>query len=364
MYIRYPKLTLFFANVFVIAILFGTIEIASWLYLKSLWGENIEKQIAQEYLDLKPDVIRKLYETENIEPIKKLLARGGAPFNEDFIHHIFFNRKHGMRRVKNQAPWPPEKNKINIFFFGGSTTLGYGVLFDQSIPSYTQELFYLKKKLNVSAYNFGQTSYASIHELSLFKDILLNGFIPKIAVFIDGLNDLYFAFLYDKTSSSFLKIFENLFKKTNFNKVVNIFFGAKSSNESIEKALGLLNTHRTIIKKEFCERFGIVCIFVHQPVPLYHYDIKKHLYINYKYKGKYKLAFGLGQNVSYGYELFNKKMTNNEFSKFKNQLLDLSKFEIDANLYIDAVHYSPKFNQAIAMEIINFMEKTKIFVRR
>jgi hypothetical protein len=361
MHIRYPKLVLFFTNVFIITFLFGAIEGVSWLYLKSLWGDKIEEQISPEYLSFSSDQIKRLYETDDIEPIKKLLKRSGEPFEEEFIYHNFSNQDYRMRRVKNQAAWPPEKNKTNIFFFGGSTTLGYGVLLDQTIPSYTQELFDLKENSNISVYNFGENSYTSKNELFLFKNILHSGFVPEIAIFIHGLND--FAYQTDKKSSSFgknvLLAFENLFKKTNLNKVLNIFFGVRSSGASIKKTLALLNTRRKIIKKEFCEKFGTICLFVHQPIPVYHFDIKKHLFINYKFRGKAKLALGFINNGSYGYELFNNQIKNNELSDFKNQLLDLSKFEINSNQYIDTIHYSPKFNRAIAREIVKFIEEKK-----
>jgi hypothetical protein len=357
MFLRYPKLTLFITNFFILVILSGIVEISSWLYLRSLWGINIEQQISPEYLNFDSKIIKRLYDTEEIEPIKKLLKGGGNPFQEDYISPKFSNNKYRIRRVKNQVPWPPDKNRINIFFFGGSTTLGFGVLHDQSIPSYAQELFYEQGNSNLSIYNFGQTSYTSLHELGMFKYIIENGFIPQVAVFIDGLNDYYHAILNDYKPNSFLKTFENIFKKTNLSKVFNIIFGVKSSDESIEKAVDKLNNHRRIIKKELCEKLRIFCVFVQQPVPLYHFDIKKHLFFNYKYKGKYKLAVGFGNNTAYGYEVFNRKLANNEIPYLKHHLLNLSKFEIDSNLYIDSFHYSPKFNQAIAKKIVIFIKK-------
>ena len=126
------------------------------------------------------------------------------------------------------------------------------------------------------------------------------------------------------------------------------------------KALDKLNYQRRVIKNEFCDKLGIVCLFVQQPIPVYHFDIKKHLYINYKYKGKAKLALGLIYNGSYGYELFNRQIENNELSDLKGQLINLSKFGIDANQYVDTVHYSPKFNQAIAREIFKFIDENKL----
>ena len=227
MYIQRPKLVLFLTNIIIVIIFFGIVEAISWFYLKSLWGGSVERQISPENLTFTPGQIRSLYGDENIPAIKKLLDVGGHPFEEDFIYHMFSGKKYRMRQIKEQTAWPPKRDRTNIFFFGGSTTLGYGVLFDQTIPSYIQEMFDSKEKSNVSVYNFGESSYASIHELLLFRDVLSNGFIPKMAIFIHGLNDFFAARDIDRASKSFGKdfliVFEDIFKKTNLNKVLNIF---------------------------------------------------------------------------------------------------------------------------------------------
>jgi hypothetical protein len=43
----------------------------------------------------------------------------------------------GYRKVSDQGPWPPSKEYFNIFFFGGSTTMGVGPDW-ATVPSYLQ----------------------------------------------------------------------------------------------------------------------------------------------------------------------------------------------------------------------------------
>ena len=100
--------------------------------------------------------------------------------------------KNGFRYTKNQGPWPPQSKSINVFLFGGSTTFGYGVSDNQTIASYLQE--YLTEKLgsDVRVYNFGRGYYYLTQERLLYEQLLKSGFIPDLAIFIDGINDFAF----------------------------------------------------------------------------------------------------------------------------------------------------------------------------
>ena len=44
----------------------------------------------------------------------------------------------GIRRNATKAPWPPDRNAVNVFVFGGSTTLGYHLRDDQTVPAQLQ----------------------------------------------------------------------------------------------------------------------------------------------------------------------------------------------------------------------------------
>ena len=95
----------------------------------------------------------------------------------------------GFRHGRDQGPWPISPDFFNIFFFGGSTTLNVGPDWT-FIPSYPQASLAAGKKIKV--YNLGRGSYFSTQERILFRQLLLANTLPDMAVFLDGVNDLYF----------------------------------------------------------------------------------------------------------------------------------------------------------------------------
>ena len=95
----------------------------------------------------------------------------------------------GYRKVENQGPWPPAKQNVNVFIFGGSTTFGYGVADSETIPSALQRKLRASFGARVCVYNFGCAFYYSTQERILFSNLLASGVVPDVAVFIDGLNE-------------------------------------------------------------------------------------------------------------------------------------------------------------------------------
>jgi hypothetical protein len=66
-------------------------------------------------------------------------------------------RPEGYRVIGGeQAPWPPPKREKTVFLLGGSTSLGSGALYDQTIMAYMQKS---QEKINV--YNFGTGAHYS-----------------------------------------------------------------------------------------------------------------------------------------------------------------------------------------------------------
>ncbi|MFC1836986.1 SGNH/GDSL hydrolase family protein, partial [Thermodesulfobacteriota bacterium] len=95
----------------------------------------------------------------------------------------------GFRPIGDQGPWPPKEEDFVVFVFGGSTTFGYGVSDDQTIPSRLQEMFDTRPELNGRVYNFGRCSYISVQERILLEKLIVAGHVPDLAIFIDGLNE-------------------------------------------------------------------------------------------------------------------------------------------------------------------------------
>jgi hypothetical protein len=68
----------------------------------------------------------------------------------------------GFRSVgANQAAWPPSRDAINVFMFGGSTTLGGGVADDNTVASYLQEMLRTKTGQRINVFNFGTGAHFS-----------------------------------------------------------------------------------------------------------------------------------------------------------------------------------------------------------
>ena len=93
----------------------------------------------------------------------------------------------GFRRVLRQGPWPLDASVLNVFVFGGSTTFGFFMDDDHTIPSYLQEFAKAESRRRVNVYNFGRPGYTSTQELLFYLSLLRNGFVPNVSVFIDGL---------------------------------------------------------------------------------------------------------------------------------------------------------------------------------
>ncbi|HET6900223.1 MAG TPA: SGNH/GDSL hydrolase family protein [Vicinamibacteria bacterium] len=120
----------------------------------------------------------------------------------------------GFRVGVDQGPWPPRPANFNVFVFGGSTTFGYGVRDEMTVPSFIQQrLGTTPSGRPVRVYNFGRGNYYLSQERVLYERLLVAGLVPDLAVFVDGLNDLgYFA---DEPAMTpqLVKVFEDEYAK-------------------------------------------------------------------------------------------------------------------------------------------------------
>ena len=69
------------------------------------------------------------------------------------------------------------------------------------------------------------------------------------------------------------------------------------------------------------------------------------------------LSIGEHINSGTGYTLLDKNKLGMKGLNF----IDMSKFEIKSPMYIDTVHYSPKMNEAIALELYYFLTQDNKF---
>lgn len=142
-------------------------------------------QVVQNYPGMNRTALRELLRETWSRP---MAFEPFTQFKERATMGRFVNvSPHGFRLSKNQGPWPPSPEAVNVFLFGGSTVFNYGLPDEQTIA------FFLQGFLNeagsgppVRVYNFGRGHYYSSQECVLFEQLLSAGFVPAIAVFLDG----------------------------------------------------------------------------------------------------------------------------------------------------------------------------------
>lgn len=275
-------------------------------------------------------------------------------------------REEGFRVTKNQGPWPPDPKNLNIFLFGGSTVFNYGVSDDQTIASYLQELISSSHKPQATSYiyNFGRGNYFSTQERILFEQLITSGYVPDIAIFIDGLNDFYY---FDNSP-----LFTDRLKKFVDNKgktllvdlpLINVIKDIKRVADVQSDKLACFNENtcndekllknvidRYLLNKKLTETiadsFKVKTLFVWQPVPTYKYDLKYHIF-----SGK---GFGRFLYSKYGYPYMEDYVKRNNLGKNFLWLADIQE-NVKKPLYVDIDHYSAELSSDIAKRIYNFL---------
>lgn len=298
--------------------------------------------------------------------------------------------EHGYRSNGSAQPWPPAADRTNIFFFGGSTTMGFNVEDGQAIPANVHRKL-RSAGVHCEVYNFGCGGYKARHEALRFLDLLDHGVVPDYAVFLDGLNDCYEAlgnrFLVDtlntlyqaerqrRRRSYWAALME--FARTSYAARQSPLPVASFAMETHEKDAevylsetgvmkALASSSRQMAPDEITEfqvrlaksvwehyvnsvamiralagRYGVRVLFLWQPVPFYKTTEKQRvmdrLHVVYRY--------GVFSFLVYNWLHLNRFPGMSEASDFH----DLSHLgePIDGVLYADTVHYSPLFCQVI-----------------
>ncbi len=329
----------------------------------------------------KLDVNRLLDETWKRPPIYESITQfKERPFKGKFVNVD----EAGFRYGKNQGPWPPKPKSFNVFVFGGSTTFGYGVPDDQTVPSYLQEHLRNKGQKNTCVYNFARGYYFSTQELLLLEKLIINGFVPDMAVFIDGLNEFYYAGLEDLpwtpalrrcTDRSIFEVSRSLFSLLPLSKAIGWAskrlgganddiaprdkagdFKSKQGVKDlklINSAIGRYKKNRKMIEA-VARVNNIKLIFVWQPVPAYKLDLKHHLF--------FKGSLG-GHEISYiGYVEMEKKLRQGEFGNSFLWCADIQE-GLTETLYVDEVHYSAFMGNKLAARIVEMAGKKNLLAR-
>jgi hypothetical protein len=267
----------------------------------------------------------------------------------------------GFRKVKNQGPWPPQPGNINIFLFGGSTLFGYGVEDGQTVASHLQAALAPHARKRLCVYNFGASSYYSTQERILFERLLTQGFRPDAAVFVDGLND--FTHVYDcpdfNDKVELLAFGGNLTPYLMRRLPINgILSKVRLETRTIVSADGehlaqpLLQRYQSNKKliEAVCGAFGVIPVFVWQPIPSYKYDTSYHRF--YAAPKNYVIH-------NYGYAALEPIARQGALGPNFLWCADLQQDAKEA-LYVDIHHYTGKFSKRLAEAIVRMILEREI----
>ncbi len=335
--------------------------------------------------------LKKVYPDLSEEAMKKLL---NETWSRPYIYEAFTQFKerpysgtyvnvnlNGFRITKNQGPWPPNRDNFNIFIFGGSTTFGYGVKDDQTVASYLQEFLSNKLGRDVRVYNFGRGHYYSTQERILLERLLVSGFIPDMAVFVDGLNDFYYHSdqpLYTSRFQSFVNAQQkkeslelSLLKKLPMTTLASSLKDRVSKNstkkreengfdENIYNDESLIDNvvNRYLNNKKLIEAvtaaYDVSPIFVWQPAPTYKYNLNYHLFA--------EGGFGRHSYSKYGYRYIAKLIQEKPLGDNFLWCADIQE-QLREPLYVDKVHYSAKMSEILAINIANLLLERNLLMK-
>ena len=330
--------------------------------------------LARNYPNLsRDDLTAFLFEASNwVQEYEPFTGFRPVPRRDRFISIS----RDGFRPVPNQAPWPPPGDRRAVFLFGGSTMMGAGLPDDSTIAAHLQRTL---APCGVAIYNFGRGFYFSTQERILFEQLLLAGHRPALAVFLDGLNDFYFAegvpqFTSEMSASmtrnagvpadpgllaSLAAVARQLpmvraaarYGLVSAPSPIPFGQGPPASDrpdgERIETVLTRWERNRTLIRAS-ASAFDVRTAFVWQPVPTYGYDLTK--------LTVYRDGMDLGaHNLSgRGYPLAAKRYGNWSLGRDVLWLGEIQRGRSE-NLYVDAVHYSNQFSAEIAEHVRRFL---------
>lgn len=290
-----------------------------------------------------------------------------APYRTRFVN-VDVN---GFRHSKNQGPWPPRPNDFVIFFYGGSTSFGYGVPDYETVASHLQETLSAKLGSPVTIYNFGRGAYFSSQERVLFEKHLQEGHIPDMVIFLDGVNEFSRwdgEPSYSKNLRKFMRENDVTLTKKLFNEMPLVKFVNRlvkdvnhqdpdsSSNDSVSPTQNEFDILQAVVRRyqmnkriieAICRDLGIACVFVWQPTPLFGQDLTHHIFKDFDYDS-------FTPHLKRGYEFVAGSTNYRDLGRNFIWLADM-RVATDRPLYVSAFHYGPEMSRSIAGLIADAM---------
>ena len=379
----YKSISLHTFNSFVLILLLNLILAGFFWMIDTLFEDtpNVDRRVLshrEKYSDvdaytlMAPDEVNRFLDEQDAMGSIGFQHEPWNQFRNPEFHGIYLNTDvRGFRKTKD--PESLEGVPIKIYVFGGSTTFGYGVADDYTIPSFIQTILerqYPDSPILVK--NYGQGFYYSTQEMLLLISLIKENSIPHIAIFIDGANDTHqLHFMHDQPY--FTGIINNLWNTRGsvsspngekeyswipmirLAKVISQKLGLANPSgktrdpisETLMEANGpayVVNRYKSNLRiiRSLCREYGIKCYFVWQPMPFYKYD--RSLHRTFPYEGP------IPKHWSATYKTI-KYYSSPDF-------LYLGEFlaNVREKVFVDDVHYNEKFNAKIAAVICEFLK--------
>lgn len=270
----------------------------------------------------------------------------------------------GFRPHATDQPWPPPESR-SLFFFGGSTTFGYGEKDDATLPFFAQAA--LRRHCNDDGlwiYNFARSNYFSSQERILFEQLLVSGHEPAAAVFVDGVNE----FSFPDDQPKFTQRLAYLMAENDLQLLARAV-GTLPLVELLQRVSGLRTLYaesqprapvdvETITSRWFANRslirsagavHGVPTFFVWQPSPTYSYDLSDHVAL---------AALGGSlphlETMRTGYEVMARRLAT--AGGFDDVLwLGNSAPDLGRPLYVDRFHYSGLYAEFLGESVARWL---------
>ena len=271
-------------------------------------------------------------------------------FNGSYMHMTGATRRTHPEAYFN----PAEDDTLDIYFFGGSTMFGFNVLDRETIPSQFVELYKQRfpKGKSLRVYNYGTPTYYSYQELILFSSLTYNGHKPDRVVFLDGINDFWFATAAYYRQSYFSYVFRQVFEK---GLKTNGKFQLVDTAEAMfmdPQHIPLDEYNDKLISNYFenianirmiCSVSGAKPFFFSQPSPFYNYPNQQNDPICFK---------DTNTRFNYIYPVLKKLGSQYKDFVFLGDMLHDEK----GYPFIDGLHYSPGFIKKVAARMLDEMK--------
>lgn len=245
----------------------------------------------------------------------------------------------GFRVGAAARPWPPDQTAINVFVFGGSTTFGCGVAGRDTLPSALErELQRACPGGRFACYNFGCGYYFSTQERLRLEQLLADGHVPKLAIFVDGLNDFYAPHGIPEFSARVARAFPGA---APFN--LPTITSAEQANALCESMLNRYRAHvRMVIA--LMKEWDFQLLIIGQPVPFFEFPRTPATY-------PFPLPTRQHPFAAAAYDRFRQRAASGEFGA---QFLWCGDAFASAQsvMYADSIHYSPEGNRVLARVIV------------